>query len=83
VYANIREDERLSKAVGEETVVPIIRLRDSPDSYSPPRDLFGDLGVRGNGEFEGVSFNPRPVFAAKVLGFEGVEDIISHEYWAN
>jgi hypothetical protein len=32
VYANMREEERLWKAVGEETVVPIIRLRESPDS---------------------------------------------------
>jgi hypothetical protein len=32
--------------------------------------------VRGYGEFEGVSFKPRPVFAAKVLGLDGVEDII-------
>ena len=32
VYANIREEERLSKAVGEETVVPIIRFSDRPDS---------------------------------------------------
>jgi len=32
VYAKIREDDRLSKAVGEETVVPIIRFRDNPDS---------------------------------------------------
>jgi hypothetical protein len=46
VYAKIREDERLSKAVGEETVVPIILLNESPDSYNP-RGLFGDRGVRG------------------------------------
>jgi hypothetical protein len=32
VYANIREEERLSKAVGKETVVPIILLSDKPDS---------------------------------------------------
>ncbi len=32
VYAKIRAEERLSKAVGEETVVPIILLRDKPDS---------------------------------------------------
>lgn len=32
VYANMREEERLSNAVGEETVVPIILLRDRPDS---------------------------------------------------
>ena len=76
VYANIREHERLSNAVGDETVVPIIFLSDSPDSYRP-RGLFGDRGVRGWGEFEGVSFNPRPVFATKVVrGFDGVDDII-------
>jgi len=76
VYANIREHERLSNAVGDETVVPIIFLSDNPDSYRP-RDLFGDRGVRGWGEFEGVSFNPRPVFATKVVrGFVGVDDII-------
>jgi hypothetical protein len=45
VYAKIREDERLSKAVGEETVVPIMRLSERPDSYIP-RGLFGDRGVR-------------------------------------
>jgi hypothetical protein len=28
----MRDEERLSKAVGEETVVPIILLRDNPDS---------------------------------------------------
>jgi len=32
VYAKIREDERLSKDVGDETVVPIMRLRERPDS---------------------------------------------------
>ena len=32
VYAKIREDDRLSKAVGEETVVPIILFKDKPDS---------------------------------------------------
>jgi hypothetical protein len=32
VYAKIREEARLSKAVGEETVVPIILFRDKPDS---------------------------------------------------
>jgi hypothetical protein len=32
VYANIREVERQSKAVGDETVVPMILLRDNPDS---------------------------------------------------
>lgn len=31
VYAKIREEERLSNAVGEETVVPIILFRDRPD----------------------------------------------------
>ena len=82
VYANIREEERLSKAVGEETVVPIILLRHKPDSYRP-RDLFGDRGVRGYGEFDGVNLSPRPVFAAKVLGLAGVEDIISHERRVN
>jgi hypothetical protein len=50
-------------------------LRDNLDSYGP-RVLFGDRGVRGYGEFESVSFKPRPVFAAKVLGLDGVEDII-------
>jgi hypothetical protein len=75
VYANNREEERLSKAVGEETVVPMILLRDKPESYRP-RVLFGDLGVRGY-ELEGVSLSPRPVFAAKVLGLAGVEDIVN------
>tara|TARA_R110002060_G_scaffold19521_3_gene26635 strand:+ start:1939 stop:2316 length:378 start_codon:yes stop_codon:yes gene_type:complete len=75
VYAKIREEERLSNAVGEETVVPIILLRDSPDSYSP-RGLNGERGVRGKGEFEGVSLRPSPVFAANVRGFEGVEAMI-------
>jgi hypothetical protein len=75
VYAKIREDERLSKAVGEDTVVPIICLSERPDSYMP-RGLFGDRGVRGYGEFEGVSLRPRPAFAANVLWFDGVEDII-------
>ena len=32
VYAKVRDDERLSNAVGEETVVPMIRLSDRPDS---------------------------------------------------
>jgi hypothetical protein len=32
VYAKIREVDRLSKAVGEETVVPIILFSDKPDS---------------------------------------------------
>lgn len=32
VYANIGEEERVSNAVGEETVVPIILFRDNPDS---------------------------------------------------
>jgi len=32
VYAKTWEEDRLSKAVGEDTVVPIIRLRDKPDS---------------------------------------------------
>jgi len=32
VYAKIREEERLSKEVGEETVVPIILFNDRPDS---------------------------------------------------
>jgi hypothetical protein len=32
VYAKMRDEERLSNAVGEETVVPIILLRDNPDS---------------------------------------------------
>lgn len=40
------------------------------------RGLFGERGVRGKGEFEGVSFSPKPVFAAKVRGFDGVEDIV-------
>jgi hypothetical protein len=77
VYAKIRDEDKLSKAVGEETVVPIILLRERPDSYAA-RDLNGDFGVRGNGEFEGVSFRPRPVFAEKleVRGLVGVEDII-------
>jgi hypothetical protein len=35
--------------------------------------------VRGKGEFEGVNLRPKPVFAIKVLEFDGVEDIISHE----
>ena len=77
VYAKIREDARQSKAVGDDTVVPIILSRDRPDSYRP-RDLLGDLGVRGYGELEGVSFNPRPVFAAKILWLTGVEDMLSH-----
>lgn len=38
--------------------------------------MLGDFGVRRKGEFEGVSFIPSPVFATKVLGLEGVEDII-------
>lgn len=80
VYAKVGAEERESNAVGEETVVPIMRLSDRPDSYSPARSLLGDLGVRGNGElFEEVSRSPKPVFAAKVLGFDGVEDILSHE----
>jgi hypothetical protein len=77
VYAKIRAEERESKAVGEETVVPIILSRDNPDSYRP-RDLLGDLGVRGYGELEGVNLRPRPVFAAKILWLTGVEDIMSH-----
>jgi hypothetical protein len=77
VYAKIREEERLSKDGGEETVVPIIRHNESPDSYRLC-DFFGDLGVREYGELEGVNFSPRPVLAAKVLGFAGVDDIISH-----
>jgi len=32
VYAKVRVDERLSNAVGEETVVPMIRLSERPDS---------------------------------------------------
>lgn len=32
VYANVRDDKRLSNAVGEETVVPMIRLSERPDS---------------------------------------------------
>jgi hypothetical protein len=32
VYAKVRDDERLSNAVGEETVVPMIRLSERPDS---------------------------------------------------
>ena len=32
VYTKVREDEMLSNAVGEETVVPMIRLRERPDS---------------------------------------------------
>jgi hypothetical protein len=32
VYANVRDDERQSKAVGEDTVVPMILLSDKPDS---------------------------------------------------
>ena len=75
VYANIREEGRLSKAVGEETVVPMILFNESPDSYRP-RNLFGDLGGRGKGELEGVNLSPRPVLAAKVLWLTGVvEDI--------
>lgn len=79
VYAKMREDERESKAVGEETVVPIILSSDNPDSYKP-RDLLGDLGVRGYGELEGVNLRPRPVFAAKILWLTGVEDMMSHEH---
>ena len=82
VYAKMREDARQSKAVGEDTVVPIILSRDSPDSYRP-RDLLGDLGVRGYGELEGVSFNPSPVFAAKILWVTGVEDMLSHGHVGN
>lgn len=77
VYAKIREEERQSKAVGEETVVPMILSRDKPDSYNP-RDLLGDLGVRGYGELFGVSLRPRPVFAAKILWLTGVEAMLSH-----
>lgn len=73
VYANIRDDARASKAVGEETVVPMILRSDKSDSYKH-RGLYGDLGVREYGEFEGVTFRPRPVFAVKALGFEGVEE---------
>ena len=40
------------------------------------RGLFGERGVRGYGEFEGVSLSPSPVFAAKVLWVDGVEDMI-------
>lgn len=36
----------------------------------------GERGVRGKGELEGVSLRPRPVFAAKVRGFDGVEFIV-------
>lgn len=72
VYAKIREEERLSKAVGEETVVPIILFSDRPDSYKP-RGLFGDLGVRRNGELEFEM--PSPVFMTNVLELEGVEDM--------
>lgn len=68
--------------MGEETVVPIIVLSDKPDSYRT-RDLFGDLGVRGYVELEGVNFSPRPVFAVKVLALVGVEDMTSHETPAN
>lgn len=32
VYAKVRDDEQLSNAVGEETVVPMIRLSERPDS---------------------------------------------------
>lgn len=82
VYANIREDERQSNAVGEETVVPIILSRDNPDSYMP-RVLPGDLGVRGYGELLGVSFRLSPVFAAKILWLTGVDDMTSHEHASN
>ena len=77
VYAKIREEERLSKAVGEETVVPIIRFKESPDSYNP-RVLLGDRGVRGKAALVGVILRPSPVFAMKVVrGLEGVEAIIN------
>lgn len=76
MYAKIREEGRLSKAVGEETVVPMIRFKESPDSYNP-RGLYGDRGVRGKGELVGVSLRPSPVFAMKaVRGLEGVEAMI-------
>lgn len=73
VYPKIREEERLSKAVGEETVVPIIRLRDRPASYKLLR-LYGDFGIRRKGDVDGASLSPRPVFV--VLGLEGVEVIV-------
>jgi hypothetical protein len=63
--------------VGDETVVPMILSRERPDSYRP-RDLLGDLGVRGYGELEGVSLRPSPVLAAKILWLTGVEDMLSH-----
>ena len=76
VYANIREEERLSKAVGEETVVPMIRFKERPDSYNP-RVLLGDRGVRRKGELFGVSLRPSPVFAMNVVrGLEGVDAMI-------
>lgn len=75
VYANTRDVGRLSKHGGDITVVPIIFFSDNPDSYGL-RALFEERGVRGKGEFEGLTFKPSPVLAAKVLGLTVVEDII-------
>lgn len=73
VYANTGEVERQSKNGGEDTVVPIIFFNDNANSLGF-RFLFEGRGVRGNRA--GLDFNPRLVFAAKVLEFIGVEAII-------
>lgn len=54
--------------------MPIIRFSDSVDSQLT-EFFFGERGVRGYGELDGVNLIPRPVFAATVLELEGVEDM--------
>lgn len=75
-YAKMLPFGRLSNPVGELTVVPMILFNERPASYRG-RHLFGERGVRGYGygELFGVSLIPRPLLAAIVRGFEGVNNI--------
>jgi hypothetical protein len=66
--------DKLSNPVGELTVVPMILFNERPASYRG-RHLFGERGVRGYGELFGVSLIPKPLLAAIVRGFEGVNNI--------
>lgn len=66
--------DKLSNPVGELTVVPMILLRERPESKNDC-DLTGVLGGREYGELLGVDLSPRLEFGPNVRGLEGVRDI--------